>query len=213
MTYTSENLAFSLELPDGWHKEAHVIPLTFTSDAGHIQIQVGSLLPEYATPSAREAYLMEDGCTVRDGIALGGETNTACVRNDKRDEAIVSAARDGLLYNITYDHASNPTVERAVDTLLRSFRFPTPVKARQILEKMQRDPTSRALSALRRSDSPESARRRLAEAGMPTSVTREGYTVHSVPNRQSSDARPSHTRLAIAIVLIACLALLVWLVV
>ncbi len=58
MEYERKDLGFSFDLPDGWRRDEHNLTLSFYGPNGGadvmselIQIKIGTILPQYDTPT------------------------------------------------------------------------------------------------------------------------------------------------------------------
>jgi len=181
MRYLDDDLNFSFQLPEGWRKQEHTLIRTFTSGGCHLYIQVGDLAsPEFADADERGRYLMEPGCTCIRNRQLGDEENTVIVDHQSRGDGVISAYRDGLLYSVSYDPLSDPSLRNAIELVLSSFRFPSPEKSQAAMRDAYADPANVALSEMLRQRSPEELRERLGRAGMPAVIQRPGYSMHAI---------------------------------
>ena len=54
MKYTNSKLGFSFELPEGWQEQPSVLPPTFTSSEGVIQVKSGNDPAEFYNASGAE---------------------------------------------------------------------------------------------------------------------------------------------------------------
>jgi tetratricopeptide (TPR) repeat protein len=122
---------------------------------------------------------------------LGNEANTVIIDHESRGDGVISAYRDGLLYNISYDSPSDLAVRQAIEHILESFQFPSRSQATSALQEAYASPGAQALSAILHTQSPEDARSHLARAGMPPTVSRPTYTLHRI--RTDADAESSKT--------------------
>jgi tetratricopeptide (TPR) repeat protein len=184
MKYKSDSLGFSFELPEGWHRDEHNLTLTFFGPNGRIgsmseliQMQFGTILPQYHSPSSREKFMAEPGAEIFRS-KLGNETNVVVLK--KPNDTEITAVHDGVHYTIA--HSNDATTQNAVEKLKESFNFPS---AEEAIEAIQRssDPQKQAIMSALKAGSPEQARRELTEAGMPPVVDRPGYTMHHVGTR------------------------------
>ena len=128
MHYEREDLGFSFDLPDGWKRDEHNLTLTFYGPNGGpgitselIQIQIGTILPQYLTPASREKYLAEPGAQVLRS-RVGDEDNVVVLRRARDSE--ISLVRDGIHYTIA--HANDAATESAIERLKQTARFPSP---------------------------------------------------------------------------------------
>lgn len=78
---------FSFELPDGWRRDEHILPVTFFGPAGRvgsaeqtIQLQIGGILAQYHSPESREKFLSEPDATVHRTVVGGKKTPSSCGR-------------------------------------------------------------------------------------------------------------------------------------
>ncbi len=182
MKYRDPDLGYSFDLPEGWQQDTQSLFPSFRRDAARIQVRVGDAAdPKFADSKERERFLMEPGCVCIKDRALGGEPNTVIVDHETRGDGVISTYRDGFLYSISYDNLGQQEVRLAIAAILGSFQFPSPAQAQEAMRAVHASPAGRALSAVLHADSPEDARRRLAQAGMPPGITRPGYSIHSVP--------------------------------
>jgi Tol biopolymer transport system component len=173
MHYEHKDIGFSFDLPDEWQEKEHIIPLTFLSDWGGIQIQIGVPLDCFINPARREDYLKEPGSTTLQGKILGGESNSVAIQ--KGNEGCISAVHDNIHYIITYDNANNSEVQKAITQLLKSFQFPSKEGATNALASMGK---GGVWNEILRARSSEEARQLLTAKGMPAVVERPGYSIH-----------------------------------
>jgi hypothetical protein len=104
MKYANAKLGFSFELPDGWKEQPSVIPPTFISDTGVIQVKAAIILPNFRTPTLRKTFIGEPGCEFVEGAYCGDETENVLLMHDtRRHEGWLSAVRDGIHYEVTWD--------------------------------------------------------------------------------------------------------------
>lgn len=180
------SLGFSFELPEGWRHDEHNLTLTFFGPNGRIgyaseliQMQIGTILPQYLDPASREKFLAEPGAEVFRS-KLGDETNVVVLK--KPSDSEISAVHDGVQYTIA--HSNDDATQRAVERLQKSFKFPSVDEAATAIQRSN-DPQKQAILRALKSGSPEEARHVLSEAGMPPVIERPGYTMHRVGTDES----------------------------
>jgi len=68
MRYENKSIGFSFELPEGWRLDERNLILTFFGPNGQIgyaseliQMQIGTILPQYLDSDSREKFLAEPG--------------------------------------------------------------------------------------------------------------------------------------------------------
>lgn len=137
MHYVNPDPGFSFDLPEGWHHDGSIRPLTFLGPNGRIgrtseliQMRVGTILPKYVDPGARERFLAEPGAKVSRG-RLGDEANVVVFT--KPSESEISAVRDALHYVIA--HANDSATQKAVQMLTTSFSFPSPEEVAEAISR------------------------------------------------------------------------------
>jgi len=194
MHYKDKSLGFSFELPEGWRHDEHNLTLTFFGPNGRIgyaseliQMQIGTILPQYLDPDSREKFLAEPGAEVFRS-KLGNETNVVVLK--KPSDSEISAVHDGVQYTIA--HSNDEATQRTIDRIKESFKFPSVQEAVAAIQRSN-DPQKQAILRALKSGSSEEARRVLSEAGMPPVIERPGYTMHRVGTATpaSSHARRS----------------------
>jgi len=181
MHYKDENLGFSFELPEGWHHDKHNLMLTFFGPNGTmgspsevIQMQIGTVLPQYINLNNREKFLAEPGAEIFHS-KLGNETNVMVLK--KLGNSEISAIHDGVHYVIGY--SNDKATQMAIEQLQESFKFPLSENAIAAIQRWN-DPHKQAILRALTAGSPEEARHVLSEAGMPPTIERPGYTMHSI---------------------------------
>ena len=209
MHYADEAVGFSFDLLDGWNYATHILnpsfPGTryFTSDYGLICLMAGEVQDNLVERAPRriafEGFLQQEGFTdilIRDDLLLGGERNTifAEYKNVGRTECQISCVRDNLQYQIRYKGSLDDSlVRKSVDTLLRSFQFPTLNQAvRFMLTIRPLTPKEQLIMDALKSGNSEEARDILSRHGYPASVIRPGYTIHNLedmPRRSNIEQR------------------------
>lgn len=156
MRYEDGASGYSFELPAGWKKEEHIVPLTFACSNGVIQVQIGVPQPQYLQPATRERFLSDPGCTTVGSKCLGGEPNTVVIQNKSRNDGCISTVRDNVHYLISYTNASDPIVREAISHLLTSFRFPSQQRAAAAIESArQAGPAAQVLAKTVLAGSPQ----------------------------------------------------------
>jgi len=140
---------FSFELPDGWYRDERNLTITYFGPEGRmgsdqqlIQLQIGSILPQYHAPDAREKFLSEPGATVHRTV-VGGEQNAVVLK--KRSSSEISIVRDGIQYTFAHGHDSETL--RAIDLVKETSRFPTAETATSELHRWS-DPKAQAVSRM-----------------------------------------------------------------
>jgi hypothetical protein len=170
VTYKNEGLQFSFSLPDGWRQLPSVIPPLFTSECGGIQVKVSTVLPKFADPNARREFMVETCHSVIPQPHLGDERqNVLMLIDNGRKEGWLSAVRDGLHYEVTWDNAEDPRMEQAVRQVRSSFCFaPAAVARAQLDRAAQLRPEQRVIADLlqRPAASTQEVAERLASVGM-----------------------------------------------
>jgi len=140
--YKDSSLSFKFELPEGWKHDKQNLVLTFTGpnwSIGHmtelIQIQIGTILPQYHDPESRKQFMSEPGAHTTCS-KLGNETNVVMLKKPRETE--ITALHDGVQYSIAHTNDS-PTL-KAIEKLKETFEFPS---------------IEEALDAIRRSANPQ----------------------------------------------------------
>lgn len=181
MKYKNNNLGFSFELPEGWRHDKQNLTLTFFGPNGRIgyaseliQMQIGTILPQYHDPSSREKFMAEPGAEIFRS-KLGDESNVVVLK--KPNDTEITAVHDGVHYTIA--HSNDATTLDAVEMLKKTFTFPSLEEAITAIQR-SRDPQKQAIMQALRSNSAEEARQKLSDAGMPAVTERPGYTMHHV---------------------------------
>jgi hypothetical protein len=149
MHYEREDLGFSFDLPDGWRHDEHNLTLSFYGPRGGlgvmselIQISIGTILPQYQTPSSREQFLAEPGAEVSRS-RVGDEENVVVLRRVRDSE--ISVVRDGVQYTIMHFH--DAVSEAAIGCLKRTARFGSPDRAQAAIRSWS-DPGNQAISRM-----------------------------------------------------------------
>jgi hypothetical protein len=185
--YKDSSLGFSFELPEGWKHDEHNLTLTFFGPDGRIghmaeliQMQIGTILPQYHDPDSREQFMAEPGAHVSRS-KLGKETNVVVLKKPSNTE--ITAVHDGVQYSIAHTNDS-PTL-KTIEKIKNTFAFPS---IKEALEAIQHsaNPQKQAIMRALKSASPEQARKELSDAEMPPVIERPGYTTHHV-GPESSD--------------------------
>lgn len=150
MQHIDPVLGFSLELPDAWTKAGESPPAVYTSHSGRIQIQVGETPEELTDPEARATRLTDIGYVRRFDLPVAYESNSVAFEDERRNEGVISAVRDRLLYTIIYDNPRHAAVQAAVRQLVETFRFPLATEAAAVLRRACERPAEHAPSAMGR---------------------------------------------------------------
>lgn len=194
MRYENDDLGFSFELPDGWRRDEHNLTITFYGPNGRvgvksevIQVMIGGISPDYVDPANRERFLSEPGADVA-RTEIGGERNAVILRRTTNSE--ISVVRDGVHYSFSY--SNDAATQAAIERIRHSAQFPSATQAAAAIRRSS-DPKKQAVSKALRADSPEEARRILAEGGVP-GVRRSGYTIHSVGSEAPPSGKERSTR-------------------
>jgi len=172
MKYTNTDLGFSFELPAGWQEQPRVIPPTFTSDFGMIQIKATTAKPSFSTPAQRKAFMAEPGFEFLDDASFGDESeNVLHLRDMKNNQGWLSAVRDGIHYELSWDPYDRPEMQSAVSQAASSFVFPNHKTAEAaVAHAQQMGPAQKALADIvygpNRGSSVEDAVERLRQGGM-----------------------------------------------
>jgi len=127
MIYKDSSLGFSFELPEGWKRDKHNLVLTFIGPnwcIGHmaelIQIQIGTILPQYHDPESRKQFMAEPNGHVSCS-KLGKETNVVTLKKLRDTE--ITAVHDGVQYSIA--HTNDSKTLKAIEKLKDTFEFPS----------------------------------------------------------------------------------------
>jgi len=150
MHYEHKELGFSFNLPEGWqYDEGNIAALTFYGPNGGIgctteliQIQIGTIKPQYFDPDRREKFLAKPGAKVLRS-KVGDETNVVVMR--KANDSEISVVRDGIHYVIC--HFNDAATEKAIERLKQSVIFPSREKAATAIQSWA-DPRSQAVSRM-----------------------------------------------------------------
>jgi hypothetical protein len=141
MKYLDKTYGFSFLVPDGWNQLDHVMPLTFVSAQGGIQVRVSTIRPDFSEAAARERYMLEPGMEVVSSPVFGNETmNIVHLRNRSRNEGWLSVVRDGIHYELTWDHDEREQMRNAVKQMGCSFEF-MPMESANKLHEIERQMT------------------------------------------------------------------------
>jgi hypothetical protein len=181
MRYEHEDLGFSFDLPDGWRRDEHIVPLTFFGPNGRlgwtsevIQIKIGTISPQYLDAVSREQFLAEPGATVS-RTTVGGESNAVVLQ--KASDSEISVVHDGVHYIIA--HTNDAATDKAIEQLRKSAQFPLAGKSAAAIQAWS-DPKKQAFGHVLEAGSPEEARQILSEAGMQPVVQRPGYSIDNL---------------------------------
>ncbi len=190
MRYNRDDLGFSFELPNGWRRDEKNLTISFHGPNGGlgipselIELQIGTILAQYSDPANREEFLREPGGRVY-RTKVGDETNAVVLERASHTE--ISVVHHGVHYN--FSHANDQATVQAIEHVKRSAQFGSAARAAETIKSWP-DPIKQAVGRALRADSPESARRALAEAGA-RGARIEGGTFHSLhPQAREPDRR------------------------
>jgi len=181
MKYKDRSLGFAFELPEGWKHDEHNMTLTFFGPNGRIghmaeliQMQIGTISPQYHDPASREQFMSEPGAHVSRS-KLGKETNVIVLT--KQNDTEITAVHDGVQYSIA--HTNDAPTLNAIEDVKNTFVFPSTEEALEAI-KRSANPQKQAIIRALKSCSAEQARKELSNAGMPPVIERPGYTMHHV---------------------------------
>ena len=187
MKYTHQKLGFSFELPDDWRERPAIIPPTFTSELGTIQVKASTVLPDCATPSARKQFMAEQGFQFPEGHFLGDEKQNLVQLHDTiRQEGWLSVVRDGLHYEVTWGHYDNPGMQAAIQHFARTFAFPVASAAQAAVHRAeQMTPSQKAAhDLLFRGTSVGDLETILSRHGMTPVEQGESGTFYGIPKER-----------------------------
>ena len=183
MRYADDRYGFAFELPDGWTPMTQISGRHFELDGQHIQMMTGPALAQFREASARVQHLWEPGCRAVADQRLGEEANTVLVLNDTTGAAAVSSVHEGLHYFFEFDAAHQPASAQAMESILHTFTFPSPVQSLRIVEDFT-PPEDASTSVIRQvmgAGSADDARRILGQTGRSPVFQRPGATGHVLP--------------------------------
>ena len=133
MHYAEDRYGYSFDLPEGWAR----MPLAgqhFECAGQHIQMMTGTALPEFLTREARERHLWEPNCRIVANARHGSEANTVVIMNDADGTAAISAIQNRIHYFFEFDGARHAETTQAIESILRTFNYPSSAQALQRAE-------------------------------------------------------------------------------
>jgi len=123
MRYAGDT-GYSFELPDEWRRLSNYTNLNFECKGSHIQVKADPILPKFNARESRIEFLSEPGCKVVE-TGLGGEANSVMLVNPLTGDGAISAVRSNTHYFVEFTDGNSEHVQRAVQMLIKTFRYPS----------------------------------------------------------------------------------------